>query len=98
MAATTPRTHVVGEMIDAAILNADRRDNLSALFTHKHSGALGDGGDELDGMDSITWDHIADPSAPGASKTILYTKAGGVFYREGAAGAVTQFSEPGHTH
>ena len=98
MAAATPRTHVVGETIDAAILNADRRDNLNALFAHQHSGALGDGDDETSGMDSITFDYIADPAAPGANELVLYTKSGGVFFRDGAAGPVTQLSDVNHSH
>jgi len=98
MAWTAPRTYTNGEILTAAILNADLRDNMLALDQHTHSGAAGDGDDELTGVDHITHDDISDPAAPGASKTRIYTKSGEVYYRAGAAGAATKFSDVNHTH
>lgn len=43
MAWTTPRTYTDLEIVTAAILNTDHRDNLNALSAHQHSGAPGDG-------------------------------------------------------
>ncbi len=43
MAWSTPRTWVAGETPTAAQFNAHVRDNLTALSTHAHSGAAGDG-------------------------------------------------------
>jgi len=98
MAWTAPRTYVVGETVTAAMLNVHIRDNWLAWNGHAHGGAAGDGNDELLGMGSVNFDYITTPAAPGASKGILYTKSGGVFYRDGAAGAEKQVSDVGHTH
>ena len=43
MAWTTPRTWTTNEIVTAAMLNTDVRDNLNALSAHSHSGAGGDG-------------------------------------------------------
>ncbi len=44
MAWTAPRTYTTNELITAAILNLDHRDNLLFLgSTHAHAGAAGDG-------------------------------------------------------
>ena len=45
MAWTTPRLWVLGEILTAALMNVQLRDNLFALSTHVHSGAAGDGED-----------------------------------------------------
>src|SRR3990167_10684369 len=45
MAYTAPRTYTTAELITAAILNLDVRDNLTWFgVTHDHSGDTGDGG------------------------------------------------------
>ena len=98
MSWNTPRTWVDDEVVTAALLNAEIRDNFLVASAHAHGGAAGDGNDELAGLDSMSFDFIADPSAPGASKVIIYSKAGGLFYREGAAGAVLQISDAAHDH
>ena len=43
MAWTSPRTWVAGNVLTAAQLNVDVRDNENALSTHAHGGAAGDG-------------------------------------------------------
>ncbi len=98
MAWTAPRTWTDDEVVTAAMLNAHLRGNMLFLSTHQHSGAAGDGASVLAGVDSVTFDHISDPAAPGAAKTILYTKTGAPYIREGAAGGATALSLVGHTH
>mgnify|MGYP001601222043 CR=1 FL=1 len=66
MAWTAPRTYVANELVSAAILNVDLRDNLTALSTHAHAGAAGDGNDELSGLDVLAFDNVAaSPNAAG---------------------------------
>src|SRR5688500_12838419 len=43
MAWTSPRTWTVGQIVTAAQLNVDIRDNENALSTHGHTGAAGEG-------------------------------------------------------
>ena len=50
MAWTAPRTWVTDEIITAALLNAQVRDNLLVLSTHAHSGAAGMGASTLSGI------------------------------------------------
>lgn len=98
MAWTAPRLWLVGDMADAATLNTHVRDNLLALSAHAHGGGAGDGEDELNGPDSITFDDISAPSAPGAGLTILYARAGQLRQIAGAAGSEETFSITTHTH
>lgn len=98
MAWTAPRTYVDGEILTADILNIDIRDNLNALSLHAHGGSAGDGDDELSGVDKITFDDIADPAAPGASKTVLWTNSGKAHQRAGASGAAEELSTTDHSH
>ena len=63
---TAPRTYVANEIVTAALLNVDLRDNLTALSTHAHAGAAGDGNDELSGLDVLAFDDLAaSPSVAG---------------------------------
>ena len=87
MAWTAPRTWVLGEVLTASLLNTHVRDNELSLTQHQHTGAAGDGDDQLSGIDDIIFDDAAAPAAPGASKTRLYSVSGYPHYREGAAGA-----------
>lgn len=98
MAWIAPRTYAVGETVTAAILNIDQRDNLLALSAHGHSGAAGDGGTTLGDLVKETFADAAAPSAPGASKTVIYTTSGRLRYRAGAAGVDTLISDENHTH
>jgi len=100
MAWTAPRTWVDGEVVTASIMNSALRDDLLALSVHAHDGTAGEGDDELSGVDSVNFDEIGTPSAPGASKLIFYTKtsSGKLYYRAGAAGAETEISDSIHTH
>ena len=58
MAWTAPRTWTDDEVVTAALLNTHLRDNMLFLSTHTHSGAAGDGNDELAGVDSMNFDFI----------------------------------------
>ncbi len=95
---TAPRTWVLNEVVTNSIMNTHLRDNQNAYSLHTHSGAAGDGNDELAGVDSISMDNIGDPSAPGASKTILYTATsdGRPKYRAGAGGSATELGDNTH--
>jgi hypothetical protein len=82
MAWTAPKTWATGDLVTAALLNTHLKDNLLALSTHTHSGAAGDGNDELSGVDSVVMDSISTPSAPSSSnQIILYDKTGRPYYR-----------------
>jgi len=82
MAWTAPKTWATGDLVTAALLNTHLKDNLLALSTHTHSGAAGDGNDELSGVDSVVMDSISTPSAPSSSNQItLYDKTGRPYYR-----------------
>ena len=94
MAWTAPRTWVLGEALTASLLNTHVRDNELSLTQHQHTGAAGDGDDQLSGIDDIIFDDLAAPAAPGASKTRLYSVSGYPHYREGAAGAVKSLYTP----
>ena len=82
MAWTAPKTWATGDLVTAALLNTHLKDNLLVLSTHTHSGAAGDGNDELSGVDSVVMDSISTPSAPSSSnQIILYDKTGRHYYR-----------------
>ena len=99
MAWTTPRTWTDGEIPTAAVLNTHIRDNLNALSTHTHSGAAGDGNDEMTGVDTITIDDSGStPAAPGSSKVKIFSDSETLKVRAGASGAATVVSLSTHTH
>ena len=52
MAWTTPRdwTGISNDIVTAAMLNVDVRDNLTVLSTHTHTGAAGQGGASMSGV------------------------------------------------
>ena len=86
MAWTAPRTWVLGAVLTAAQLNIDIRDNELMLSTHAHGGVAGDGSEQLSGVNDIILDDGSAPTAPGASKTRLYSVSGYPHYRAGASG------------
>jgi hypothetical protein len=82
MAWTAPKTWATGDLVTAALLNTHIRDNQLVVSTHTHSGAAGDGNDELTGIDSVVMDSISAPSAPSSSnQIILYDRLGRPYYR-----------------
>jgi len=73
MAWTTPRdwTGISDDIVTAAMLNVDVRDNLTVLSTHTHTGAAGQGGASMSGLTlaalvTMTFaDQSANPDAAG---------------------------------
>ena len=73
MAWTTPRdwTGITNDIVTAAMLNVDVRDNLNVLSTHAHSGAAGMGASSMSGLSlaalaTLTFaDQSANPDAAG---------------------------------
>ena len=97
MAWVNPQTWTAGQIVNAADLNQDIRDNLLALDTHAHGGAIGDGTSSLTPTRMTYTDAVA-PAAPGAGLTVIYTTSGAVHYRAGAAGSDVEISDTIHTH
>lgn len=96
---TDPTGVGAGEMIDAAWMNTYVRDNFDALSTHAHSGAAGDGSNELTGLASSQHEDDTPPSFPGADKLIIYAFTDGIIHvRAGASGSGRTMSLEGHTH
>ncbi len=52
MAWTAPRdwTGISSDIVTAAMLNVDVRDNLNVLSTHTHTGSAGEGGASMSGL------------------------------------------------
>tara|TARA_Y100001951_G_scaffold78769_1_gene66394 strand:+ start:613 stop:1311 length:699 start_codon:yes stop_codon:yes gene_type:complete len=99
MAWTTPKTWSDGDIPDADDLNTHIRDQLNALSTHTHSGAAGDGNDEMTGVDTITFDDSGStPAAPGSNKVKLFSESETFKIRAGASGAATAIALANHTH
>ena len=73
MAWTTPRdwTGISDDIVTAAMLNVDIRDNLTVLSTHSHTGAAGQGASSMSGvtlaaLTTLTFaDQSANPDAAG---------------------------------
>ena len=87
MAWTIPRTWVDKEVVTKAIMDTHVRDNLNALSTHAHTGAAGDGNDELSGIDLIQFDDVAiSPDAAGE----LQRKGSNLEWYGAAVVAITQ--------
>lgn len=86
---TTPRNYVANEVLTAAILNVDHRDNLNVLSTHAHSNAAGNGSSTLGNLVKETFTDASAPSAPGSGLTTLYTVSGRPHYRAGSSGSDT---------
>ena len=95
MAWDVPDVVMVGEVIETAWGDSVRA-SLSALSTHAHTGAAGDGNDELIDVDKITMDDIGAPAAPGADDTILAAVSGKLTQRAGAGGTTEAFATTSH--
>jgi hypothetical protein len=95
---TTPRDYVSNEVLTAAILNVDHRDNLNVLSTHAHSNAAGNGSSTLGNLVKETFTDASAPSAPGSGLTALYTVSGRPHYRAGSSGSDTTLAIIGDVH
>ena len=82
MAWTAPRTWKVGEQATYTLLNTHVKGNLDALSPHAHTGAAGDGNDEITGLDLVHLDSI------GAAGTAGHLKRNGNSLTWGAGGYV----------
>lgn len=99
MAWTSPITWTAGQLVTAADLNTHVRDNQLALSTHGHDdGVGGEGSGALGALVKTTRTDAAAPAAPGAGKVVIYSVAGRLRYRAGAAGVDTLLDDPSHTH
>ena len=95
---TTPRDYVANEVLTAAILNVDHRDNLNVLSTHAHSNAAGNGSSTLGNLVKETFTDASAPYAPGSGLTALYTVSGRPHYRAGSSGSDTTLAIIGDVH
>ena len=95
---TTPRTYVALEVLTAVILNADIRDNLTALSQHKHGGAAGDGASALLGVTQITFTQQASVSDPGGSLTGFIADTDKEMHFFAGSGSDKTLSTTDHTH
>lgn len=75
MAWTAPRTFTSGEVVTAAALNTDLRDNMNELVLHRHSGGSGSGSNALGSLTSVTFIDAAAPAAPGGTLTRMFSSA-----------------------
>ncbi len=101
MAYNLTPTIEVGEMVSSMYWNtyirddgehfADDHDHGSATMGSRTLGASG-------GVISIRFADGSDAAAPGAGKTIIYSKSGKLYERAGAAGSPEELSVVGHTH
>ena len=97
MAWTNPQTYQTGDLVDAAILNAQLKGNLDVLGAHAHSGAAGNGAAALGALNTLTEASISEPSTPDSGNIILWVD-GTTLKVKNSSGTVTAISLEGHTH
>ena len=101
MAWAAPVTFVVGTMVDAARMNQDVRDNISALDQHLHGGGSGSGSRSLGGSGTgltiLYFANAAAPAAPTGTLTMLFT-SGSLLGHLSSGGAALMFTSTAHTH
>ena len=97
MAWTNPQTYQTGDLVDAAILNAQLKGNLDVLGAHAHSGAAGNGAAALGALNTLTEASISEPSTPDSGNIILWVD-GTTLKVKNSSGTVTAISLQGHTH
>ena len=94
---SSPESWVAGQMVTAALLNLNVRDNLEELDLHSHSGGSGSGTAAIGNLVTMTFIDGALPGAPGGTLSILASSATNLYIRSGG-GASRQITVPGHTH
>ena len=101
MTYNTAPTKTTGDSAPASDWNTYIRDNFTH-FADDHDHGSANGGStalgETGGLTSARFTDAAAPSAPGPSKTDIFSVAGKAGQRAGAAGAAEEFSVEGHTH
>tara|TARA_S200002703_G_scaffold159912_1_gene175434 strand:- start:5232 stop:5930 length:699 start_codon:yes stop_codon:yes gene_type:complete len=98
MAWTAPRTYVDGEILTAAILNADIRDNLLVLDTHGHDGTSGDGAATLPSLDEIQFDHQSGLGAGESGHAAMWMASDGTVRTHNNGGSELTLADTTHTH
>lgn len=98
MSWTTPRTYTDGELLTAAILNADIRDNLLATDQHAHTGAAGDGEQFLSSLDYADLDYSGALGDPAAGHLRFGANSGGTLRYRATGDTEKTVSAVGHTH
>lgn len=88
MAWTAPSTVTTNQIVTAALWNQQVRDNLLALSTHAHTGAAGDGNDEMTGLDFLNFDDLA--ASPATSGRAQRNGANLEYYNGSAVVKVTE--------
>ena len=86
MAWTAPRTWVADEIVTAALLNAQLRDNLLVLSTHAHTGAAGMGASTLSAvtLTSLATATFADQSGNPSTNGRLQRNGANLLYYDGS--------------
>ena len=87
MAWTAPRTWVADEIVTAALLNAQLRDNALVLSTHAHTGAAGMGASTLSAvtMTSLATATFADQSGNPSTNGRLQRNGANLLYYDGSS-------------
>jgi hypothetical protein len=98
MAWTSPRTYVDGEILTAAILNADIRDNLLVLDTHGHDGTSGDGAATLPSLDEIQFDHQSGLGAGESGHAAMWMASDGTVRTHNNGGSELTLADTTHSH
>jgi len=86
MAWSAPRTWVADEIVTAALLNTELRDNLLVLSTHAHTGAAGMGASTLSAvsMTSLATATFADQSGDPSTNGRLQRNGANLLYYDGS--------------
>ena len=87
MAWSAPRTWVADEIVTAALLNTELRDNLLVLSTHAHTGAAGMGASTLSAvsMTSLATATFADQSGNPSTNGRLQRNGANLLYYDGSS-------------
>ena len=94
-------TTTVGEMLEPTWWDDNIVDNMAPLADDHDHGSANHGSKTLGASGGLEYMRLtdgSDPAAPGAGKTVIYSKAGNLFQRAGASGSPEQIEITGHTH
>jgi hypothetical protein len=99
MAYSTVPTSRVGDLIDASWMNTYMRDDMTALGTHAHIGATGDGSATLDSIDHVDLDQTGSGLSEPAADHVRFAANTDGTLRFRANGATEKtVSAIGHSH
>lgn len=97
MAYSAIATVIIGEMLDETWHNTYLGDNFEHFADDHDHGSADHGSTELGDLTSIVLADGSDADAPGAGKTVFYSKAGKLWQRAGASGTAEELSITTHT-